>query len=203
MKRTWTGDGLDQWPVPVSLSDNVLNASKHDLIQITTRNKSRLQLLSDLIAAFHTSADALSGRRLSYAVHFNEDKSPIQCDRFPPVKPLSWYLCRILDKIRGRLMFVKPVNTDVGIREFSSRVHMLIRSQRRSHTHLFSDLTAAWGDGGDGRPAQSNLRSDQHGGVAGSVLFSDWLKATSFRKPARERRVASVKRRQHTMKRWF
>lgn len=203
MKRTWTVDGLDHWPVPVSLSDNVLNASKHDLIQITTRNKSRLLLLSDLIVAFHTSADALSGRRLSYAVHFNEDKSPIQRDRFLPVMPLSWYLCRIPDMIRGRLMFVKPVNTDVSIREFSSCVYMLIRSQRRSHTHLFPGITAVWGDGGDGHPAQSNLRSDRPAGVAGSALFSDWLKATSFRNPAWEWRVASVTRRQNTMKRCF
>lgn len=158
-----------------------------------------LQLRSDLIVAFHTRADALSGRRLSYAVHFNEDKSPIRRDRFLPVMPLSWYLCRIPDMIRGRLMFVKPVNTDVGIREFSTCVYMLIRSQRRSHTHLFSDITAVWGDGGDGHPAQSNLRADRLVGVAESDLFSDWLTETSFRKPAWKR----VTRRQNTVKRCF
>lgn len=173
MKRTWTVDGLDHWPVPVSLSDNVLNASKHDPIQITTRNKSRLQLLSDLVVAFRTSADALSGRRLSYAVHSNEDKSPIQRDRFFPIMRLSWYLCRIPNMLRRRLMFVKPVNTDVGIREFSSSVYMLIRSQRRSHTHLFSDITAVEGDGG--ADIQRNLTSAQNDTQAWSGRLSSLI----------------------------
>lgn len=36
------------------------------------------------------------------------------------------------DMVRGQLMFVKPANMDVGIREFSQSVYMLIGSQRRS-----------------------------------------------------------------------
>lgn len=104
---------------------------------------------------FHASADALSGRRLSSAVHSNQAKSPIQRDSFRPLTRLSRYLCRIPDLLRRRLMFVKPANRDVGVRGFPSCVYMLIRS----HTHLFSDITAVGGDGGAG--IQRNLTSAQ------------------------------------------
>lgn len=36
------------------------------------------------------------------------------------------------DMVRGQLMFVKPANMDVGIRECSQSVSMLIGSRRRS-----------------------------------------------------------------------
>lgn len=186
VRRTWSVDGLSQWPFPVSLSDNVLNASKHDLIQITTTNKSIQVLLSWLIVALHTSADALSGRRLSYTVHFNDHKSPIQCDTFLPVMPLWRYLCRILIRlVAGWCSSNLWTWTSASVRLHVDRVTTTL------HTHLFSDITAVWRDGGDGHPAQSNLRSHRPAGVAGSTLFSDWLKATSFRKPSWQRSVAS------------
>lgn len=65
----------------------------------------------------------------------------MQCDSFLPVMPLSRYLCRIPDVIRGRWTRVKPVNMDVGIREFSPALYML-RITATLRTHLFSDITA-------------------------------------------------------------
>lgn len=99
-------------------------------------------------------------------------------------------------------MFVKPVNTDVGIREFSSSVYMLIRSQRRSHTHLFSDITAVEGDGG--ADIQRNLTSaqtDTQAGRVGSLLWlaeSDVIHETRWRVEGR-----LLKRKQNTIKRCF
>lgn len=180
MKRTWTVDGLSQWPFAVSLSDNVLNASKHDLIRITTRNKSSQGLLPCLIVVFRTSADASLG--LSYAVHFNEHKSSIQCDRFLPVMSLSWYLCRIL------IWFVASWCSSNLRTWTSASVNFLSPftcwSGHNDAPHApvlryYSGMRRQWG-----RTVQSNLRADRPVGVAGATLFSDWLTATSFRNPS-------------------
>lgn len=182
MNRTWTVDGLSQWPFAVSLSDNVLNASKHDLIQITTRNKSSRGLLSCLIVVFRTSAGAPLGRRLSYAVHFNEHKSSIQCDRFLPVMSLSWHLCRILK------WFVASWRSSNLRTWTSASVNFLspftcwsghTDARRAPVLRYYSGIRRRWG-----RTVQSNLRSDRPVGVAGPSLSSDWLKATSFRNPS-------------------
>lgn len=67
-----------------------------------------------------------SGRHLSYAVHFNPEKSTIPCNRVRPALPLSWYLLGLLEMIcppvLPRLSRSKPVNVDNRLHESPPRV---------------------------------------------------------------------------------
>lgn len=117
-------DGVNQWPVPASLSGNVLNAE--NMTQYTAQLAARLKLDKTLLQTRNAST-----WHLSYTVHLNTAQRTIPCDTVHPVMPLSWYLSGLLDMISPQLSRSKPANTD-SLHEFPPLAWTPMRSTRHA-----------------------------------------------------------------------